>query len=146
MNTPEEFWAHVVKAPGDGCWTWRGAPLGQRVVVRWRAGRNRNPLIAYRLAYELENGPIPVGLYACHNCDNPSCVRPSHIFLGTQRDNMQDAARKGRIRGAVASDAQVAEARRMYAGGQPLRVVAAEFGVSSTTVYRWVRGLRRAVA
>lgn len=142
VKTAEEFWAYVVKAPGDSCWTWKDAKPGWRVLVRWK-GRPHSPQLAYRVAYELENGPIPPGLYACHHCDNPSCVRPSHIFIGTAKDNTQDAARKGRLTGGVitVSDAQVAEAVRRYSsGGVTLTALAEEYGVSDSAVSKWVNG------
>jgi hypothetical protein len=61
----------------------------------------KRPLRAPRLSYALTRGPIPNGLLVCHHCDNPCCVRPDHLFLGTVRDNFFDAIRKGRHPGFV---------------------------------------------
>lgn len=87
------FWDGVDKQPGDGCWEWTGHcnDGGYGRVTRQTEDR-----LAHRYAWELENGPIPDGMFVCHHCDNPPCVRPDHLFLGTHTDNMRDAQRKGR--------------------------------------------------
>lgn len=90
-TTPENFWQFVQK--GNGCWLWQGSksPKGYGVISyqgkAWRA---------HRLAYKFTRGDIPAGLCVLHRCDNPSCVRPDHLFLGTHGENNTDRARKGR--------------------------------------------------
>lgn len=79
---------------GDGCWLWLGAKLKSGYGVIADGGKQTT---AHRVAWELASGMrIPPGKYACHKCDNPSCVRPDHLFVGTPSDNMQDCVRKGR--------------------------------------------------
>lgn len=76
------------------CWEWTGAH-GSKGHGRIRvAGKLESP---HRLMWEEENGPIPDGLWVLHECDNPPCVNPAHLFLGTRSDNMLDAAAKGRL-------------------------------------------------
>lgn len=87
------FWAKVDKSNGpDSCWIWIGTkrPLGYGVFRI-----DGHTVRAHRLAYEFTIGPIG-DLHACHKCDNPSCVNPSHIFLGTHLDNMRDMFAKNR--------------------------------------------------
>ena len=89
------FWAMVNKT--KRCWIWTGSkhPRGYgQLVIGTRT--NRRVVLAHRFAWELKHGPIPAGKNACHRCDNPQCVRPSHLFLGSQSDNMRDMYRKGR--------------------------------------------------
>lgn len=93
-NWSTRFWSKVDKT--SDCWVWIGAkhPTGYGAF-----GIGQVVHYAHRLSWELVNGPIPDGLFVCHNCpngDNPSCVNPAHLFLGTQVDNMQDMLGKGR--------------------------------------------------
>ena len=88
---PEElFWSHVAKS--DGCWLWTaGLNRGYGAFAV-----HRKDIGAHRYSWMLENGPIPDGLFVLHRCDNPPCVRPDHLFIGTQLDNMLDKMSKGR--------------------------------------------------
>lgn len=89
----ERFWGKVQKAGQGDCWQWTASK------DRRGYGRFRLPTChigAHRIAYELTFGPIPEGLEVCHTCDNPGCVNPSHLVLGTHADNMRDSRDKGR--------------------------------------------------
>lgn len=90
----ERAWASVVRYEDPAlCWIWtRGRSSGGYGVVG-RAGDDRK---AHRMAWRREYGEIPAGMHVLHRCDNPPCVRPSHLFLGTQADNNKDRDAKGR--------------------------------------------------
>jgi hypothetical protein len=88
------FLAKVKLAP-SGCWEW----IGARVASRWPYGQFRahgTLVLAHRYAYEEFVGAIPAGMVVMHTCDNPPCVNPDHLAVGTQSDNLRDMARKGR--------------------------------------------------
>jgi hypothetical protein len=137
------FWSYVQKGSGDECWEWVGARIAAgygEIMLSAKMYR------AHRLSYEIVVGPIDLGLEVCHKCDNPACVRPDHLFLGTHKQNMQDMARKGRW-GHSPNQAgenhgcakltwgQVREIRSNYAElHEPQRSIAARYGVTQTTI------------
>ena len=86
-----KFWSKVKKT--GGCWNWTGGKFSEGYGAIWIQGKQKR---AHRISWEIHNGKIPKGLLICHSCDNPACVRPIHLFLGTNKDNMQDKAKKGR--------------------------------------------------
>lgn len=94
-ETEQKFWSRVSRVAGDGCWAWIGA-LTSRGYGWFAAGRRQ--VLAHRFSYWLVNGAIESGLVICHHCDNPQCVRPSHLFCGTPQDNTDDMIAKGRGR------------------------------------------------
>lgn len=93
----ERIEARVERIPIAGCWIWtaqlNGAGYG---VFGIRQAGQSVPVRAHRLSYEAYLGPVPEGLFVLHRCDTRSCVNPAHLFVGTQRDNIQDMIAKGR--------------------------------------------------
>ncbi len=93
MAAEMRFWRHVTKGPS--CWEWHGA--GSRGVHPYGTfGVQGATVRAHRFSWELHAGKIPEGIYVLHRCDNPRCIRPDHLFLGTQADNVADMIAKGR--------------------------------------------------
>lgn len=92
----DKFWSRVDVRGPDECWLWTGGRKRTGYGVVWPRGSSE--VGAHRLSWELHNAqPIPDGMFACHSCDVPSCVNPSHIWIGTHDDNMRDALVKGRM-------------------------------------------------
>jgi hypothetical protein len=129
---------HVVEG---GCWNWtaRLNECGYGIT-----SLQHRPITSHRAMYAHTHGEVPAGLYVLHTCDNRRCVNPSHLYAGTQLDNMRDAARRGRIkvpqlrgeqRGhAKLTDAQAAEILTRRTEGEKGRDLAREFGVSEAAV------------
>lgn len=91
VSAEQRFWACVAKS--DGCWVWTGY---RDKDGYGRIGVNDKRIGAHQFSYSLHCGQIPTGMCVCHRCDNPACVRPDHLFLGTVLDNNKDRTQKGR--------------------------------------------------
>lgn len=149
----ERFWARVDLDGLGGCWLWTGAKNGMGYGCLDVDGRT---VRAHRFSYEMEHGPVPSDMLVCHHCDNPSCVNPDHLFLGTPSDNMRDMARKGRSGGyrsgvgnglteerhpmARLARSDVARIKAMLFAGHTQTSIAALYGVRPNTISRIARG------
>lgn len=88
-----DFLLSRTKPNEAGCAEWQGALDGSGYAQVWCQGKVRK---AHRLAFVFVKGPIPEGMCICHTCDNPKCINPAHLFIGTHQDNMSDKDAKGR--------------------------------------------------
>ena len=135
LRTDEErFWAFVRKS--DSCWVWTGD------VVQGGYGRfqmHGTKVLAHRMSYEIAFGAFDASLKVLHRCDNPPCVNPAHLWLGTAKDNALDAMAKGRLSyggGKLTPDI----VRSIRTSQAPARELASALGITVTTVYDIRRG------
>lgn len=139
----ESFWLRVDKHAPNGCWEWQSTMNDRGYgVLRFQGLKG----MAHRVAFELTNGPIPDGLCLLHRCDNPRCVNPAHLFLGTKGDNARDMVQKQRSligernHKAKITREQATEISRLYATGKyPQQRIAAQFGIGQGQVSKIVR-------
>lgn len=139
-KTRELFWGYVNKT--DGCWLWTGGVSARYGMF----GIKRKIMRAHRVAYILANGSIPKGLLVCHSCDNPLCVNPDHLWVGTQEDNMNDARKKGRmLKGEENGNSRLSDnivqiIRNDYSAGRMNQYeLAKRFNVSQRNISKIVR-------
>lgn len=145
--TPEQiarFWSRVDKTSHvGGCWIWTGYknPSGYG-----RCNINRLAISCHRLSFALANGKLEMGPYVCHRCDNPSCVNPDHLFLGSIHDNNRDCDDKNRRPHgenhccAKLTNEQAIQIRAMIANGRSCRSISIEYGTSSQAIVNLKNG------
>jgi HNH endonuclease len=146
----ERFWRYVKR--GETCWLWTGSKNENGYGVIGRGGRNAGMEKAHRVSWTIHKGPIPDGLYVCHRCDVPACVNPEHLFLGTATENMEDCRRKRRSVHTTPGFAPTLSKEQVdficdaYAAGFPVGRLSVVFGVSGTSVRRFILKRGRRVA
>jgi hypothetical protein len=128
----KRFRALVVKS--DGCWLWKGGVNRNGYGNFYlKINGRQNLRNAHRVSYALEVGD-PAGLHVCHRCDNPRCVRPDHLFLGTNADNMEDMIRKGRASHPASTVKMTLEKanemRSLFSAGASKGSLSRKFGIS----------------
>lgn len=129
-----------------GCWEWTGPrnEYNYGVTSEPATPQRGASQLAHRIAWEKTHGAIPAGMNVCHRCDNPPCIRPEHLFLGTQSDNMRDAWRKGRLR--IPTQRLTLEQReqlRAEGATTPSRMLAQRYAISRSRVSELLRGVQR---
>jgi DNA-binding XRE family transcriptional regulator len=148
----ERFWEKVVKT--SSCWLWTAGTFSSGGYGAFQLGRGEGTVRAHRFAWELLRGPIPEGMEVCHNCpggDNPLCVNPDHMFLGTQTENIKDMWAKGRANLtdrslgedhglAKLNPEKVREIRILLGSGRSRRSIAQQFEVDPKTISNIERG------
>lgn len=143
-NVADRFWSKVDIRSDSECWEWNAYVLNSGYGQIAVGDKQKK---AHRVSWELTNGPIPDGLFVCHKCDNRKCVNPSHLFVGTQKENLADMKSKGRQRyvsgwkplpgeqnpRAKVTKNQVVEIRSL-AGKIPYKKIGEIFGLSASAV------------
>lgn len=155
----DKFWSRIEKTPN--CWIWKGTTNAEGYG---QFSRRHVAALAHRIMWHMIHGSLPKGMHVCHHCDNPSCVNPDHLFLGTARENALDRTRKGRtakgdrngsrlhperlVRGesnpaAKLSSEQVLAIQFLRAANWPFASLRRIFGVSANHIWHICQGSRR---
>lgn len=119
-----------IDSSGD-CWEWTGSTLNNSGYGQFKVGAKNQ--LAHRVAYTFRNGSVPDGLDVLHKCDNPKCVNPDHLFIGSHKDNMVDKTKKGRTPSKL-KPADIPIIRALLADKKSLCSIAKLYGVSHNTI------------
>lgn len=149
-NTEVERFLRFVDIPAEinACWIWQGRARRKGYGAFSYKGKD---IVASRASYLLLKGDIPSGLFVCHSCDNPPCVNPEHLWLGTYTDNRRDMIEKGRggiyfgeTNGrAKLTDTQIAEIFALKESGLSCRSIGKIYSIDNSHVSRVLRGIKR---
>jgi hypothetical protein len=138
LNRSDYFESLIFKNPENDCWEWRGEIKGGYGTFNIK----RKPKLVHRIMYERYKGKIPPKINVCHSCDNPSCVNPDHLWLGSQMENVTDMMQKGRgnkARGVEhhnckITEQEVRDIKKMYNEGIKMTVIHRSLNVPYKTV------------
>lgn len=148
LSVYNRFWQKVDKKDDAVCWNWIGS-----VHHIWKYGHfsvDGRLMEAHRYSWILHNGEIPIGMLVCHHCDNPSCVNPAHLFLGTNQDNMDDKIKKNRQARVIGennpkaklTEMDVKEIRRLHKTGIKGATLGRIYKVTNSNIYDILSGKR----
>ena len=133
MTTVDRFLEKFIKYPNNQCWIWHGAKNKAGYGLFRINGKQK---LAHRFSYEYYIGDFDRELCVCHHCDNPSCVKPSHLFVGTHKDNSDDMIAKGRDYHPVENTAKLDQTAvlEIRKSGEADRSIAPKYGISRSLV------------
>ena len=141
ISLKERFEGKIMPLPWSGCWAWVGSCATKNGYGRIGSGgwHGKN-LLAHRVSYETYIGKIPAGMKVLHKCDVPNCVNPNHLFLGTQKQNVEDMVRKGRAIRAKGEKCGASKITSHDVGNirsdlRSMAKIAKDFGISSSQVF-----------
>lgn len=131
MTLAQKLDFYSMPEPNSGCALWLGSHNEKGYGQLWWDNKNHK---AHRLSWRARNGAVPSGMSVLHRCDNPACINPDHLFIGSQKDNLADMARKGRHGLARLVREDIPVIRRLVAEGRTLVEVAKRYNVTPETI------------